>query len=104
MPEITDPKEAEFFYQDIAENRKIKPEELECRVQELRWVHNGMKMVAQIGKPLNPYFKSGDDPVLAIFEVDNCYIICTHSRGGPGNGPAVFAGKSDAKSVKYFDS
>jgi len=104
MPGITDSEEAEFFYQELAENRRITPEESQHRVRKLRWVHNGMKMLAEIGKPLDPYFESGDDPALAIFEVDNCYIICTNSRGGPGGEPAVFAGKSHAKSVKYFQA
>jgi hypothetical protein len=52
MPGITDPEEAEFFYQELAENRRITPEESQCRVRKLRWVHNGMKMLAEIGKPL----------------------------------------------------
>jgi hypothetical protein len=71
------------------------------RISGLAWKHNGMKMKAKVGSPLPDYFQTGEEPVLAIFDCGDHFIICTHSRGGNNKYP-VFTGKPDSSRVSYF--
>ena len=48
------------------------------------------------------YFGTGDDPVVAIFDADQCYKICTAERGVL-RGEPVLAGKVPGTSVTYFE-
>ncbi len=72
------------------------------RIWKLRWQHNGMDMACEVGQPLPKYFGMGDEPVLAIFDCDRLYKICTPNRGGL-RGEPVMAGKDEFSSVTYFD-
>ena len=48
-------------------------------------------MLCEVGKSLPSYYRTGDEPVLAIFGGGNLYKICTPSRGG-AKGDPVLAG------------
>lgn len=62
---------------------------------------NGMNMHCEVGKPLPAYYRTGQEPVLAIFDCGNLYKICTPNRGGL-KGEPVLAGKNDYSSAVYF--
>lgn len=73
-----------------------------ARIASISWQHSNRVLIAQVGEPLDEHFGTYDQPVLAIFEHVNCYLICTASRGGLRGDP-VLAGKRSAVQTTYFD-
>lgn len=99
MPEVQDETETEQRYQAIA--KLVAAPITKDRVWKLRWRHNGMNMQCEVGQPLPAYYRTGREPVLAIFDCGHLYKICTLNRGGE-NGDAVLAGKNVNSSPTYF--
>lgn len=99
VPGIADGTEAEEDYQEMAKYNESKGPK-DKRVWRLKWPHNGMAMICEVGKPLPKHYQTGDEPVLAIYEEENLYMICTKSRGG-FQGSVVYAGKEGVP--EYFD-
>lgn len=73
------------------------------RVARLEWTHKGQRMSGEIGKPLPPYYGTGDEPVLALFDCGNVYKICTANRGGLRGDP-VLASRESVSQVVYFET
>lgn len=101
VPATENEAQAQRVYRSIAEFNSAPVNSK--RIASLRWQHNGQVMSCDVGGPLPPYFKTGEEPVLAILDCDAVYKICTPSRGGV-RGEAVLAGKAAAELVSYFES
>lgn len=99
VPAAQDDAQAEQVYKAIAQF--IAAPITEERIWKLRWQHNGMDMLCEVGQPLPAYYQTGLEPVLAIFDCGNLYKICTPNRGGL-RGDAVLAGKNFNSSATYF--
>ena len=72
------------------------------RIWKLAWRHNSKNMQCEVGKRLCNYYKTKNEPVLAIFDCWNVYKICTTNRGGQRGGP-ILANKGNNSSATYFD-
>jgi hypothetical protein len=100
VPAAESPEQAEIVYSRIADfNNAPIPNR---RIYALAWRHNGMNISCEVGGPLPSYYRTGDEPVLAILDCDTLYKVCTPSRGGV-RGEAVFAGKNFDTVATYFD-
>jgi hypothetical protein len=100
IPHAEDSEQAERVYDAIAKFNGAAVSNV--RIASLSWRHNGMAMSCSIGEPLPTYYRTGDEPVLAILDCGNVYKVCTPSRGGL-RGDAVLAGKSDESHATYFE-
>ncbi len=100
VPAARDEDEAEKVYEAIA--KFVNGDIGEERIWKLKWTHNGMDMEAEVGKPLPPYYRTGQDPVLAIVDCGACYSVCTIDRGGARGAP-ILSGKHKYNHVTYFD-
>ena len=100
IPGASTSEEAEKVLASIAtfvQTRKPQPAE---RLFGLTYEHNGKRYVAQVGKPIDPYYRS-DGPVIAIFD-GNPLLICTRDRGVLRSGPILVSSQSVEK-ADYFD-
>jgi len=93
-------EQSDLAYQGLA--RTFDVTAIDPRISGLAWKHNGMKIIAEVGSPLPKYFLTGEEPVLAIFDRGDHFIICTDSRGESTRIP-VYAGKSGCSKINYFD-
>lgn len=59
-------------------------------------------MSCRVGQPLPPYYQTGGELVVAIFDCGDLYKACTDSRG-VATGDGVFIGKRSTTHVEYFD-
>ncbi len=100
VPAAEDDAQAERVYKSIAEF--VKAPINDERIWKLEWIHNSMSMQCEVGKPMPSYYETGDDPVLAIFDCGNFYIICTTNRGGV-RGEPILAGKDYNSIPTYFN-
>lgn len=96
-----DHAQAERVYEAIAQF--VAAPVTDNRVWKLRWKHNGMDMQCKVGQPLPAYYRTGLEPVLAIFDCGSLYKICTPNRGGV-RGEPVLAGKNSHSSEVHFTS
>ncbi len=71
------------------------------RIASISWEHNGKRYLAEVGRPIDPYF--GGEVVAAILDGGRCYSICTASRGMYRGGP-IYAGKIAKTAVTYFSA
>jgi hypothetical protein len=86
---------ADFVHAPIYEDKKK-------RVRSLSWIHNGMEMNAEVGKPLPSYYGTFEEPVIAIYECSDLFKICTTNRGGI-RGEPIYAGKGYRSYPTYFE-
>ncbi len=101
VPAAKDREEAESVYGAFA--KFIHAPVNKQRIWKLDWRHNGRDMTCEVGKPLPDYYRTGKEPVLAIFDTGNVYMICTPNRGGV-RGEPVLAGKNAYSSPVYFEN
>jgi hypothetical protein len=99
VPAANDRIRAEHVYNAIAKYAQAPI--TEKRIWKLRWLHNGMNMECEVGKTLPSYYQTGKELVLAIFECEELYKICTLTRGGV-KGEPVLVEKSSQSSATYF--
>ncbi|MEH2241663.1 hypothetical protein [Nostoc sp.] len=99
VPAAKDDVKAEQVYSAIAQS--VKAPITEKRIWKLQWRDNEIDMECEVGKPLPSSYQTGKELVLAIFECENLYKICTLTRGGV-KGEPIFAGKNSLSSATYF--
>jgi len=99
VPAATDDAKAEQVYSAIANS--VKAPITEKRIWKLQWRHNEIDIEAEVGKPLPSAFETGKQLVLAIFDCETLYKICTLSRGGV-KGEPILVEKNDSSSATYF--
>ncbi|MBN3899930.1 MAG: hypothetical protein HWQ41_33075 [Nostoc sp. NOS(2021)] len=99
VPAAKDNIKAEQVYSAIAQS--LKAPITEKRIWKLQWRDNETDMECEVGKPLPPSYQTGKELVLAIFECENLYKICTLSRGAV-KGEPILVGKNFQSSVTYF--
>jgi hypothetical protein len=100
IPGAATAEEAEMVLASTARfvaRRKPQPPE---RIFRLTYEHNGERHVAEVGKPIDPYYKS-HGPVIAIIG-GNPLLICMRDRGVLCGGPILVATQSVEK-AEYFD-
>jgi hypothetical protein len=99
IPAANDHTRAEDVYNKIAQFAQAPiPQK---RIWKLSWLENGVNIESQVGKPLPPLYPTGKELVLAIFECQNLYKICTLTHGAVKGKPVLVA-KSPHSSVTYF--
>lgn len=101
VPGAESEEQAESVYQAIA--KFVHAPNSSHRIHKLKWWHNGKEMYCEVGSPLPSYYRTGQEPVLAIFDCGHVYKICTPSRGGLGGEP-VLAGKDWQSHATYFEA
>ncbi|WP_375505072.1 hypothetical protein [uncultured Nostoc sp.] len=99
MPAAKDDIKAEQVYSAFA--RSVKAPITEKRIWKLQWRDNEIDMECEVGKPLPSSYETGKELVMAIFECENLYKICTLTRGGV-KGEPILAGKNSQSSATYF--
>lgn len=101
IPIAQDAAQSEQVYEAIAQF--VDAPIIDERIWKLRWKHNGMDMQCEVGQSLPAYYRTGREPVLAIFDCGNLYKICTPNRGGI-RGEPVLAGKDFHSSATHFSN
>ncbi|WP_230967735.1 hypothetical protein [Nostoc sp. WHI] len=99
VPAAKDDIKAEEVYSAIAQS--VKAPITKKRVWKLQWRENETNIECEVGKPLPSSYKTRKELVLAIFDCENLYKICTLSRGGVGGEP-ILVGKNFQPSAIYF--
>ncbi|MBH8554828.1 hypothetical protein I8751_21225 [Nostocaceae cyanobacterium CENA357] len=99
VPAANDHTRAEHVYYAIAKYAQAPI--TEKRIWKLQWLHNGINMECEVGKTLPSYYQTGKELVLAIFECEGLYKICTLTRGGV-KGEPVLVEKNSQSSATYF--
>ncbi len=75
----------------------------EKRIFRLTYEHNSMQMFAEVGKPVDGYYKEGNQAVFAIVETETYYCVCLHTRGLSGSDPIYVGKQGYSNRVEYFD-
>ncbi len=80
VPHIPDPKTAEAVYQGEIEATQAGPQAK--RIFRLTYQHAGKRMVAEVGKEPDPYYRAGaGDVVSIILRSPQCHVIMLAARG-----------------------
>lgn len=61
-------------------------------------------MECEVGKPLPSSYQTGKALVLAIFECENLYKICTLTRGGVKGEPILVENNSQSSATYFLDN
>ncbi|MBE9198761.1 MULTISPECIES: hypothetical protein [unclassified Nodularia (in: cyanobacteria)] len=101
IPAANDHTRAEDVYSAIAKFAQAPI--TEKRIWKLRWLDNGMNMECEVGKPLPSLYQTGKELILAIFDCENLYKICTLTHGGV-KGEPVLVEKNLQSSATYFSN
>jgi hypothetical protein len=99
VPAAKDDLKAEQVYSAIANS--VNAPITAKRIWKLQWRHYDIEMECEVGKPLPSYYQTGKELVLAIFDCEDLYKICTLTRGGV-KGEPILAAKNSQSSVTYF--
>ena len=100
IPAARSKQEAESVYENIAEfiSEPIVP--ANERIYSVAYKHNGMNMVATVGKSCDDYYNETKPTVIAIFK-GNPYKICLADRGVI-RGEPIFVGEGSVIRVSFF--
>ncbi|WP_193194718.1 hypothetical protein [Nostoc sp. MG11] len=101
VPAAKDDVKAEQVYGAIA--KSVQAPITEKRIWKLRWRDNGTDIECEVGKPLPSSYQTGKELVLAIFDCENYYKICTLTRGGV-KGEPILVGKNFQSLAIYFSN
>ncbi|MEH2227663.1 hypothetical protein [Nostoc sp.] len=99
VPAAKDDIKAEQVYSALAQS--LKAPITEKRIWKLQWRDREIDMECEVGKALPSSYQTGKELVLAIFECENFYKICTLTRGGV-KGEPILVGKNSQSSAIYF--
>ncbi|MBN3886730.1 MAG: hypothetical protein V7K64_02170 [Nostoc sp.] len=99
VPVAKDDIKAEQVYSALAQS--LQAPITEKRIWKLQWRDRKIDMECEVGKPLSSSYQTGKELVLAIFECENLYKICTLTRGGV-KGEPILVGKNSQSSAIYF--
>lgn len=100
VPFARTPEEAEQTYEAICKYNNVPVSR--SRISALSWTHNRKPYSCKVGEPLDPYFQTGAEQVIAILESKQMYMICTPSRGVIRGDP-ILAGKDPGRTnIWYF--
>ncbi|MFN6486041.1 MAG: hypothetical protein RMY33_024415 [Nostoc sp. DedQUE03] len=99
VPAARDDIKAEQVYGAIA--KSLKAPITEKRIWKLQWRDREIDMECEVGKPLPSSYQTGKELVMAIFECENFYKICTLTRGGI-KGEPILVSKNSLSSATYF--
>ena len=81
IPAAENDEQAEQVYNAICKHVSGIVLPIESRIRKLFWEHNGKNMECEVGQPLDSYYGTGNEPVVAIIDCTNLYKVCTPSRG-----------------------
>ncbi|MDB9375150.1 hypothetical protein [Nodularia sphaerocarpa] len=101
IPAANDHTRAEDVYHKIAKFAQAPI--TQKRIWQLQWLDNGMNVKCEVGKPLPSLFPTGKELVLAIFECETLYKICTLTHGAVKGEPVLVA-KNPQLSATYFSN
>ncbi|MEH2260412.1 hypothetical protein [Nostoc sp.] len=99
VPAAKDAIKAEQVYSALAQSVKVPI--TEKRIWKLQWRDKEIDMECEVGKSLPSSYQTGKELVLAIFECENLYKICTLTRGGV-KGEPILVVKNSQSSATYF--
>ena len=99
IPAANDHTRAEDVYYKIAKFAQAPI--TQKRIWKLKWLENGVNIECEVGKSLPYPYPTGKELVLAIFECDNLYKICTLTHGAVKGKPLLVA-KNPQTLVTYF--
>jgi hypothetical protein len=99
VPVAKDDIKAEQVYSAIANS--VQAPITKQRIWRLQWRQNEIDIQVEVGKPLPPSLTTVKELVIAIFDCENLYKICTLNRGGV-KGEPILIEKNLQSSVTYF--
>ncbi|MEH2214294.1 MAG: hypothetical protein V7K84_27405 [Nostoc sp.] len=102
MPAAKDDIKAEQVYTALAQS--LKAPITEKRIWKLQWRDREIDMECEVGKPLPSSYQTGKELVLAIFECENLYKICTLTRGGVKGEPILVEKNSQSSAIYFSDN
>jgi len=100
VPAAKDTEEAEKVYAAFADH--IHAQVKNKRIWKLTWRHNDKINHCEIGRDIEGDERFRGQPVLAIFDCDNYFMICTPDRGVLHDGP-ILAENDIYTEITYFD-
>lgn len=102
IPHASDSNQAEDVYIAIAKFNGAEVPSSKRRIFSIEFEHNSHDMVCTVGQKLPSYYQTGNQVVLAIFDVGSYYVVCSELRGGI-RGEPILAGHPTVRSVVFFD-
>ncbi|WP_322699862.1 hypothetical protein [Nostoc sp. DedQUE08] len=102
MPAAKDDIKAEQVYSALAQS--LQAPITEKRIWKLQWRDREIDMECEVGKALPSSYQSGKELVLAIFECENLYKICTLTRGGVKGEPILVEKNSQSSAIYFSDN
>ncbi|MDZ8092110.1 MAG: hypothetical protein RMZ42_09220 [Nostoc sp. DedQUE05] len=102
MPAAKDDIKAEQVYSALAQS--LKAPITEKRIWKLQWRDREIDMECEVGKALPSSYQTGKELVLAIFECENLYKICTLTRGGVKGEPILVEKNSQSSAIYFSDN
>ena len=100
IPHAKETKEAERVFASIAEFNKVPKQDK--RIFKISYSHNGKRMTAEVGKPVDEYYKENGD-VIAILQHDNLILVCLPNRGVLNGSPILVGFDEFSTHIEYFD-
>ncbi|MHC5726037.1 MAG: hypothetical protein ACYTXY_18265 [Nostoc sp.] len=101
VPAAKDDIKAEQVYSALGQS--LKAPITQKRIWKLQWRDNEIDLKCEVGKPLPSSYQTGKELVLAIFECENLYKICTLSRGGVKGEPILVGNNSQSSAIYFSD-
>lgn len=102
VPAAKDDIKAEQVYSALAQS--LKAPITEKRIWKLQWRDREIDMECEVGKALPSSYQTGKELVLAIFECENLYKICTLTRGGVKGEPILVEKNSQSSAIYFSDN
>lgn len=100
IPAAESNEQAERVYEAVCKFHGVAVGE--NRVRGLSWIHNGQAMSCNVGDAAPAYYRTGDEPVVAIIMRDKVYLVCTENRG-VARGEPIYVGENEVQNARYFD-
>lgn len=100
IPHAKSSEEAESVFASISKFNNIPI--TEKRVFKVSYEHNGKRMIAEVGKSVDNYYKA-DGEVIAILERDKLLCVCLPNRGVLRGSPILVGVDQFSTHIEYFD-
>ena len=102
VPPASGPEEAESVLAAVAAFVGATVPPPDRRIRKLVFAHNGQRFTVEVGKPIPPYYREGDQEVVCILGSDPL-MVCLPTRGVLRGDP-ILVGASTVHRVDYFSA
>lgn len=85
---------AEAVYAELCRQTGVGLVPPDGRLRSVRYRHEGQRMRAEVGQPVDPFYALGDGPVIALIPVGQGVAICLPGHGIGGGRPIAIEGEA----------